>query len=137
MLSIRSHQKFQKKNKTLDIQRTTIPFEIIEKYPNEYQSHLERIADFLLYQQTTASRPIFWKETNEGVMFNDNYMNDYSLKPTSHFRSISPSDKLSFVAHCWTICLKFPNSYIPAFKIKTEENDGTFKKAQLSTLEYF
>ena len=108
--------KISKAAKTLDIQRTTIPFEIIEKYPNEYQSHLERIADFLLYQQTTASRPIFWKETNEGVMFNDNYKDDYSLKPTSHFRSKSLSDELSFVAHCWANCLKFPNNYIPAFK---------------------
>ena len=47
------------------------------------------------------------------------------------------SDKLSFVAHCWTNWLKFPNNYIPAFKIKTEENDGTLKTLQLSTLEYF
>ena len=130
--------KISKAAKTLDIQRTTIPFEIIEKYPNEYQSHLERIADFLLYQQTTASRPIFWKETNEGVMFNDNYIiDDYSLKPTSDFRYKSLSDELSFVAHCLTNCLKFLNNYIPAFKIKTEENAGTLKTSQLSTLEYF
>ena len=47
------------------------------------------------------------------------------------------SDKLSFVALCWTNWLKFPNNYIPAFKIKTEENDGTLKTLQLSTLEYF
>ena len=128
--------KISKAAKTLDIQRTTVPIEIIEKYPNEYQSHLERIADFLLYQQTTASRPIFWKETNEGVMFNDNYIDDYSLKPTSDFPYKSLSDELSFVAHCWTNCLKFLNNYIPAFKIKTEENDGTLKTSQLSTLEY-
>ena len=38
------------------------------------------------------------KETNEGVMFNDNYKDDYSLKPTSHFRSKSLSHELSFVA---------------------------------------
>ena len=129
--------KISKAAKTLDIQRTTVPIEIIEKYPNEYQSHLERIADFLLYQQTTASRPIFWKETNEGVMFNDNYIDDYSLKPTSDFRYKSLSDELSFVAHCLTNCLKFLNNYIPAFKIKTEENAGTLKTSQLSTLEYF
>ena len=48
--------KISKAARTLDIQRTTIPFEIIEKCPNEYQSHLEHIADFLLYQQT--SQPI-------------------------------------------------------------------------------
>ena len=53
--------KISKAAKTLDIQRTTIPFQIIEKCPNEYQSHLEHIADFLLYQQTSTKRPIFWK----------------------------------------------------------------------------
>ena len=70
-------------------------------------------------------------------MFNDNYKDDYSLKPTSHFRSRSLSDELSFGAHCWTNCLKFPNNYISAFKIKTEENDGTLKTSQHSALEYF
>ena len=30
----------------------------------------------------------------------------------------------------------FPNTYTSAFKIKTEENDGTLKTSQLSTLEY-
>ena len=90
-----------------------------------------------MYQQTTASRQIFWKETNEEVMFNDNYKDDYSLKQTSHFRSKSLSDEPSFVAHSWTNCLKFPNNYISAFKIKTEENDGTLKTSQHSTLEYF
>ena len=134
-----TESKIWKAAKTLDIQRTTkITFEIIEEYPNEYQSHLERIADFLLYQQTATSRPKFWKETNEGVMFNDNYKDNYSLKPTSsYFRSISLSDKLSFVAHCWTNWSKFRNNYIPAFKIKTGENDGTLKTFQLSTLEHF
>ena len=79
-----TESKIWKAAKTLDIQRTTkITFEIIEEYPNEYQSHLERIADFLLYQQTTTSRPKFWKETNEGVMCNDKYKDNYSLKPTS------------------------------------------------------
>ena len=132
-----SNQKFQKHQRTLDTQRTTIPFDLIEKYPNDYQSYLERIADFLLDQQTTVSRPIFWKETNEDVMFNDSYKDDYSLKPTSQFRSKSLSDELSFVTHCWTKCFNFPNNYIPVFKIKTEENDDTLKTPQLGTLEYF
>ena len=86
-----------------------------------------------MYQQTTASTPIFWKETNEGVIFNDNYKDNYSLKSTSQ---LSLSDELSFVAHCRKNCLKFPNNYIPAFKIKTEENDGTLKTSHLSTLEH-
>ena len=70
-------------------------------------------------------------------MFNDNYKDNYSLKPTSLFRSKWLSDELSFVAYCWTNCLKFPKNYITAFKIKTEENDGTLKTSQLSTIEYF
>ena len=70
-------------------------------------------------------------------MFNDNYKDNYSLQPTSLFRPKCLSDELSFVAHCWTNCLKFLNNYIPAFKIKTEENDGTLKTSQLSTKEYF
>ena len=100
-------------------------------------NHILNVLLTLLYQQTTASRPMSWKETNERVMFNDNYIDNYSLKPTSDFRYKSLSDELSFVAHCWTNCLKFPNNYITAFKIKTEENDGTLKTSQLSTLEYF
>ena len=70
-------------------------------------------------------------------MFNDNYKGNYSLKPTSHFCFKYLSDELSFVAHCWTNCLKFPNNYIPNFKIKTEDNDGTLKTKRLSTLEHF
>ena len=135
--SIRSHYIKNFKS-SQNIRYLKTPLEIIVgEYPNEYQSHLERIADFLLYQQTTASKPIFWKETNKGAMFNDNYNDNYSLKSTSHVQSKSLSDEISFVAHCWTNCLKLPNNYIPVFEIKTKENDGTLKTSQLSTLEYF
>ena len=46
-------------------------------------NHILNVLLTLLYQQTTASRPMSWKETNERVMFNDNYIDNYSLKPTS------------------------------------------------------
>ena len=42
-----------------------IPFKLIENYPYEYQSHLERISDYLL------DLIKWWEETDHGVMFYD------------------------------------------------------------------
>ena len=63
-----------------------IPFKLIEDYPYEYQSHLERISDYLLDQIK------WWEETDHGVMFYDiekNQKIEGSKLKMHHFRSYS------------------------------------------------
>ena len=54
-------------------------FEILEKYPWEYQAMLEKIADFLVDD-------LYWNEEEYGVQFHD-VTSVHSDKRVSHFRS--------------------------------------------------
>ena len=44
---------------------STIPYWIIEKFPSEWQAHLETISDYILEQG------VWWEETPAGIVFND------------------------------------------------------------------
>ena len=58
---------------------TLITFEFIEKRPFCYQLHLERIADFLLIEGS-------WRETEEGIEFEDLTDALFKNKNKHHFR---------------------------------------------------
>ena len=67
---------------------TVITFQIIKSYPQDYQSFLENIAEFLL------DGSIWWQEVECGVMFHD--MHPAITRSSSslhHFRSKNLKDK--------------------------------------------
>ena len=45
--------------------RSTIPYWIINKFPRDWQAHIEKISDFVLEEN------VWWKETPVGIVFND------------------------------------------------------------------
>ena len=45
----------------MNLENSIVSFDIIEKYPWEYQALLEKIADFLSFYND------FWKEVDNGV----------------------------------------------------------------------
>ena len=45
--------------------RSTIPYWILEKFPREWQAHLETISYYILEQG------VWWEETPAGIVFND------------------------------------------------------------------
>ena len=89
-----------------------ITFEIIDKYPWEYQALLEQIADYL-------DDGLFWSEVENGVLFHDITL-VHSNKQIHHFRTSTVSDELKYVAICWQNCLKNFDQLIHAFKIQME-----------------
>ena len=45
--------------------RSTIPYWIINKFPLDWQAHLEKISDFVL------EKNLWWEEAPVGIVFND------------------------------------------------------------------
>ncbi|XP_065661972.1 uncharacterized protein LOC136084831 [Hydra vulgaris] len=90
-----------------------IYFTMIEQYPWEYQSMLEKIADYLVEGK-------WWNETNTGVVFFD-LENKDSLKKLTHFRSTSITKNNHYIASCWVKCLENLQK-IPALKIMISGN---------------
>ena len=82
----------------LKLENSCITFEIIDKYPWEYQALLENIADYL-------EDGLFWIGVENGVLFNDITPID-SDKKIHHFRRYTVCDELQYVAICWLNCLK-------------------------------
>ena len=97
----------------LKLENSCITFEIIDKYPWEYQALLEKISDYL-------EDGLFWSEVENGVLFNDITPVDCN-KQIHHFRKYTVSDELKYVAICWQDCLKNFDQLIPAFKIKVDD----------------
>ena len=62
----RKHTTSVGKNKDMlpSLPEAFVPFSFIESKPSLYQSMLERVADFLLYDNS-------WTETNKGIQFHD------------------------------------------------------------------
>ena len=106
---------------------TVFTFHFIEKNKWIYQSHLEKIADFLVEGTN-------WIETENGIEFYDYHFHNLPKKP-HHFRSYSISEEINYVNNCWKKCLEKANETIPAISIKVEENNCT-KVIQLNTLQY-
>ena len=118
-------------NIRLNLENSVISFDIIEKYPWEYQALLEKIADFLQYEG------LFWHEVENGVRFSDITCVN-SKKQVHHFRTYDISEELKFVEDCWkNSCLKYPNVLIPAFKIKIEDDEGIPSIIFLKTLNKY
>ena len=113
------HKKEQniisKLSQSLKIQNSEIPFWIIEQYPWEWQSHLERIPDYLL-------ESCWWIETNEAIVFKDTENNQKSLLTPHHFRSSSMLSEQNYLKDCWEECLLQKNC-VPALKLKLEIRD--------------
>ena len=112
-----------------DVKDSIISFEIMEKYPWEYQALLEKIADYL-------KEGVFWREVRDGVKFMDVDKVESKLN-LHHFRSSNISKELDHVQRCWeNSCLNNPDKLIPAFKIKVEDNLGRTSIKILKTLSH-
>ena len=75
-----------------------IPSKLIEYYRYEYQSHLERISDYLLDQIK------WWEERDHGVMFYDienNHANEASKLKMHHFQSYSLKEEWERTRKSW------------------------------------
>ena len=114
----------------MDLTNSFISFEIIKKYPWEYQAFLEKIADFLV-------EGVYWTELINGIQFND--IKEIELKKkVHHFRSYSVCSELDYVQSCWeNSCLQNPDKLIPAFKVKIEDHAGIPSIRKLKTLNCF
>ena len=113
-----------------DVKNSIISFEVIEKYPWEYQALLEKIADYL------KEEGVFWRKVRNGIEFMDVEMVESKLN-LHHFRSSNISIELDHVQRCWEdSCLNNPDKLIPAFKIKVEDNVGRTSIKILHTLSH-
>lgn len=102
------------------IEKNTIfKLDWIKEHPEEYQAHLERIADYLLAD--------VWKEVPAGIEFED--VDGTWKKEISHFRTTTVAKEMERVKNCWKIC-ESRDSVIPAYKII----DDNGKSTKISTL---
>ena len=113
-------------------QNTIIPLDFIKKHLSQYQRLNEKQADYL------SEGWVWWnEEDNEGVEFCD-VTHVQSEKQLHHFRSYSMKQEDIFVKDDWYNCLQNVNTLIPAFKLKTKENENRdIKVVYLKTLNYF
>ena len=117
------------KNISVGVNNSIISFEIIEKYPWEYQALLEKISDYL-------KEGVFWREVGDGIEFMDIDKVESKLYP-HHFRSSNISIELDNLQNCWEdVCLNNPDKFIPAFRIKVEDNLGRTYIKILNTLNH-
>ena len=97
MASRRLEKKISKEAENLmDTQRNTfISFQTIKKYPFQYQSLLESIADFLIEGNA------YWEELHDGIKFFDNIpSHNLSHKQIHHFRSFTAKKEATYVKQC-------------------------------------
>ena len=125
------NSKISKHDSQIKIQKTNsfFTFKFIRDNKWVYQSHLERIADFLLEGNT-------WEERENGVEFLDFQNESLKGKRVNHFRNREISHGIIFLKECWELCLKNPNRFIPAKVIKIETDDN-IEILELTTLKHF
>ena len=93
-----------------------------------YQSHIERISDYLV-----CGPGVWWKTTNDGVEFFDgDFEDDYrDVGPTMHhFRSSSLVDIDALLLEQWEQCIT-ENIQLPAVSIVTYGHEGAGQTIQL------
>eukprot|EP00731_Ephydatia_muelleri_P009736 Em0005g322a len=94
-----------------------------------YQSHIERISDYLV-----CGPGVWWKTTNDGVEFFDgDFEDDYrDVGPTMHhFRSSSLVDIDALLLEQWEQCIT-ENIQLPA-SLHSGKGSGFFDKAVMAT----
>ena len=101
-------------------------FDEIKKYQRDFQTHLERIADYLMIGG------MYWIETKNGIKFFD-VTEVESCKLKHHIRSFTIKKEIHYLKDCWSICLADKDRLIPAFKIVVETN-GKTETINLKTL---
>ncbi|KAK3715334.1 hypothetical protein QZH41_010105 [Actinostola sp. cb2023] len=110
---------------------TIFPPYILEKYPREWQAHLERISDFLFL----GSEGKWWSYDGRNVIFHDS-----KAQPTSHaegpllhhFRSSSVSKEESYLKSCWSECLH-DGATLPAHHLFLPDKNNADKVIKVAT----
>ena len=101
---------------------TRFPIELLRTRPYLFQTHCERIADFLL-----EGHHIWWSLDGESIVFHDGPERlDHSVC-SQHFRTDTAADSVKFLNDCWSKCVAaFENGEIqlPMLKLKIFDGDG-------------
>ena len=122
-----NQNRISKSSKHLQTKQDTIfPHDHIRLHRSYFQSHLERIADYLLEEK------VFWKETPEGITFFDVTPVQSSMH-LHHFRSSTIASEVKYVKRCWVRCLE-DSSLIPAYRITVEDELENISIIKPSTL---
>lgn len=91
-------------------------------HPSSWQSHLERIRDFLL-----VGKGVWWSENENGdIHFLDAKGNPESMETgplLHHFRSSSFKSEESYLKECWLKCLEQKTDR-PILRLQIEERNG-------------
>ncbi|XP_019624951.1 PREDICTED: uncharacterized protein LOC109470439 [Branchiostoma belcheri] len=123
--------KISKAGEAIAMERTTIPLEVLKKYPRDAQTFCERIADFLL-----PGYGAYWHIEGDDVVFHDG-PND---KPHSdgpklhHFRTTSLKDEYKYLQQKWKECLE-RRVRMPACKLWVYEGQTLIKKVTTTFLD--
>ena len=97
----------------------------IEKHKHVWQTHLERIADFLL-----CGVDVWWQDTGSSVEFLDGpSAEDCKTEgpPLHHFRTSNIAQELSYLSDCWKTCIN-KKVKLPTDSIRIFDNNGTLLK---------
>ena len=78
----------------------TIPYWIINKFPWDWQAHLERISDFVLEEN------IWWEETPVGIVFNDRKKPHFTNLNPHHYWTWNLLNESRYLKSCWEKCLE-------------------------------
>ncbi|XP_078700658.1 uncharacterized protein LOC144927213 [Branchiostoma floridae x Branchiostoma belcheri] len=132
--SSNTHQqnKISKAAETVRMDRTTIPVDLLKKYPRDAQTHCERIADFLL-----PGHGVHWHKEEGQVVFHDSandQPNPQSGPKLHHFRSTSLKDEYRYIRETWKKCLQ-QQVTLPASKLWVYEGQRLVRKVTTPFLD--
>ena len=105
-------------------QNTVIPHRVILKYPQAYQAHLEKIADFLLCGEGT-----WWRHILTGVEFldgPDERQSNGKGPPLHHFRTHTIKSEDQYLRDSWKQCMT-NHVTIPHHVVRIYDEDGNLK----------
>ncbi|CAB4002167.1 Hypothetical predicted protein [Paramuricea clavata] len=85
---------------------TVVPFSIITRHSKSWQTHLERISDFLMF-----GRGVWWTSNEEGdVEFFDSMQSGVDSRSEGpklhHFRSSNFKEEEDHLHKCWSVCIE-------------------------------
>ncbi|XP_066914907.1 uncharacterized protein [Clytia hemisphaerica] len=116
----KEHDVYVSENKGLlpPFKLSLVPFDLIESKPHTLQAHLERVADFLLFENV-------WRETKKGILFDDKSEELFKRKELHHFRKYTLREERLYLEDCWQKLVNIFPERIPAFVIIDEDGNRT------------
>ena len=107
------------------MKNTFFPNSLLNLLPEHYQSHLERISDYLL-----RGPGVWWEKTHQGLIFFDGTEeeNYKEVGPEmKNFKSTTLSDISLYLHEQWEACIS-SKIQLPALHLRCYKEDGNFDK---------